>query len=195
MTNQTIKYYKENAKEFSEDTYDLEMDEVWHKFTSLLGKNSKILDAGCGSARDSNHFLSLGFDVVSMDPVTEFNSFAKERFNIDILNLSFQEIEFENEFNAIWACASLLHVPMNEMKDVFSKLNKAIKSSGLLYCSFKCGDYEKTKKGRLFSSFTEETFNQFLKENPLFSIKELWTTQDKRVGREDEKWLNLLLKK
>lgn len=71
----------------------------------------------------------------------------------------------------------------------------ALKSSGVIYTSFKYGEFEGERNGRYFTDFTIELFNEFIKNIPDLKIEEQWITEDVRPGRRDEKWLNLLLRK
>ena len=47
--------------------------------------------------------------------------------------MSIEDIEYNNEFDAIWACASLLHLKSNQLVDVFNKCYKALKDNGVMY--------------------------------------------------------------
>ena len=72
----TIQYYNKHADEFVSRTVDIDMSEVYPKFTNLLPSGGCILDAGCGSGRDSRYFLSQGFEVVAIDAKFNFDDNA-----------------------------------------------------------------------------------------------------------------------
>ena len=42
---------------------------------------------------------------------------------------------------------------------------------------------------------TEETFDALLQKVPELEIEEQWISSDVRLGRGEEKWLNLILRK
>lgn len=46
------------------------------------------------------------------------------------------------EFDAIWACASLLHVSRKNMQETMLRISQALKQGGICYCSWKYGDME-----------------------------------------------------
>ena len=50
--------------------------------------------------------------------------------------MSIEDIKYNNEFDTIWACASLLHLKSNLLVDVFNKCYKALQDNGVLYVSF-----------------------------------------------------------
>ncbi len=87
--------------------------------------------------------------------------------------MTFQEMEFENEFDAVWASASLLHIPRNEIKDVLKRITNALKPKGVLYASFKHGNQEYEKDGRYFNCYDETSINELINKNPSlkFQIK------------------------
>jgi hypothetical protein len=86
-----------------------------------------------------------------------------------------------------------LHLPKVELKDVLVKMSIALKNKGLIYTSFKYSEFEGMRNGRYFTDFTFESFTDFIKDIPLLDILEHWISSDVRQGREDEKWLNLIL--
>jgi hypothetical protein len=59
-------------------------------------------------------------------------------------------------FDGIWACASLLHIPTYEMVNVLNKCYNALKENGVMYCSFKLGEFEGERNGRFFTDLIEE---------------------------------------
>lgn len=191
----TIKYYDENALTFFESTKDADMREIYELFLKYLPPGAKILDLGCGSGRDTKYFLQAGYDVVAVDGSIEMVKLSTEFTGKQTLHLTFDEINFNEEFDGVWACASLLHVPRNKIDSIFKKIYLALKKGGVFYSSYKYGNKEEIKDGRFFNNYDELSFNELLKNHPYFALLEMKVTYDVRKGRENEKWLNVVLKK
>lgn len=191
---QTIVYYEEQAQRFCADTQVLDMSMLYERYLRHLTPDARILDAGCGSGRDSLHFLERGYDVVAFDAALAMVEYATKLIGQPVLRLTFDELAFEEEFDGIWACASLLHVPHEEMPDVLTRLAHALKSSGILYASFKYGEGETFRHGRLFNDYTEDSFQMLIDEHSQFELIEMWRTVDIRPERTDSQWLNVILR-
>ena len=188
-----MNYYDLNAEEFFSDTVDADMSTHHDEFLKNLPKNSCILDAGCGSGRDAKLFKSLGYNVMAIDGSVEMCKLASKYSGVNVKHMQFQEIDFKNQFDGIWASASLLHVPSSEICDVLKRLKASLKENGILYASFKYGTFEGERNGRYFNDLDEKTSEElFLKLD--FEIKKIWITSDARKGRENEKWLNIIVK-
>lgn len=186
-----IEYYNINAASFVTGTQNVDMSLWRDKFESYLADGGRILDAGCGSGRDSKAFKQHGFSVVAFDASKEMCKATSELIGQEVLQMKFQEIDFEEEFDGIWACASLLHVAYEELPSVMAKLRKGLKSKGIIYVSFKYGTTKMIKGERTFSNFTEATVEKMLNETG-FEVIECGITADVREGREDEKWVNAI---
>ena len=78
---------------------------------------------------------------------------------------------------------------------VIRKMCDSLKKNGIIYTSFKYGNYEGKRNERYFTDFTKETFMAFIEEISELMIEDYWITSDVRPGRNDEKWLNLILRK
>ncbi len=191
----TLEYYESNAKKFYDGTVSIDVTSLYKPFLELMPDTGTILDAGCGSGRDSLFFKKQGFSVVAFDYSPELVKMASDLIGQDALLLSSEDVAFKNKFNGVWACSSLLHVPKSDMDSVIAKLSTALKAGGILYTSFKYGNAELYRKGRFFSDYDEASFDELLKGHPELQVVEYWQTSDLRPGREDEKWLNLLLRK
>lgn len=107
----------------------------------------------------------------------------------------FQELDEIDKYDGIWACSSILHLSKEELKSVFSKMIQALCSNGIIYTSFKYGNFEGERNGRFFTDFTLDTFEEFVQDINNITIDDYWITGDVRPGREEEKWLNLILRK
>lgn len=126
-----------------------------------------------------------------------FSSHTDEK-NYNKFYQAFEDL-FENhsreKYDGIWACASILHLNKAELSGVFEKMSRALKKTGIIYTSFKYGDFEGMRNGRYFTDFTEESFAALLNNIPLLTIEKQWITGDARQGRENEKWYNIILKR
>ncbi len=194
--NKTLEYYEENAASFIEHTRDVPFEETQNKFMALIPDGGTILDFGCGAGRDTKLFLSKGYNVEAIDGSPKLCKLTSEYTGIKVKNMLFQELDEHEKYDGIWACASILHLPKNELKDVLLKMIEALKPGGYIYSGFKYGDFEGVKSsGRHFTNFTEETFKTFIADISNIELTDTWQTGDVRPGREDEKWLNVIAKR
>lgn len=188
-----MNYYDLNAEEFFNETVNADMTPHYNEFLQKIPENGSILDAGCGSGRDAKIFKSLNYKVTAIDGSIEMCKLASEYANVTIKQMQFQDINFKNEFDGIWASASLLHVPSDEIDSILNKLKDSLKENGVLYASFKYGNFEGLRNGRFFNDLTEITATELF-ENNEFKVLKTWLTDDSRPKRE-EKWVNILVKK
>lgn len=191
----TLNYYNEKALAFCKDTRDVDFSAFQTAFTRHLPEGGRILDLGCGSGRDSKAFLKAGYQVTAVDGSSELCRIASEFIGQPVICSTFQDYVPAEEFDGIWACASLLHVPSEELAVIFATLAKSLKASGCFYVSFKYGDFRGVRNGRFFQNMTESSLGELLKDIPELEIISTKITGDVRAGREKELWLNVLLKK
>ena len=191
----TYEYYNQKAKEFFENTVTLQMENIYQPFLELIPNGGKILDAGCGSGRDTLYFIKKGYNVVAFDYSEPLVQLACEYTGKEILLMSFDDIDFNEDFDGIWACASLIHISKKRINDIMILLNRSLKQNGIIYASFKYGDGEGLRKGRFFNDYNEKTLNSLIKDLPSLKIIKDWKTEDIRKDRKSEYWLNLLIQK
>ena len=193
--NNTLKYYDMNAEKFVEGTVSVDFVVTQNKFLDKLPVNASILDFGCGSGRDTKYFLDHGMNVEAIDGSKELCKMASEYTGIEVKQMIFQELDEIEKYDGIWACSSILHLSKFELLSVLKKMIVALKDNGIIYTSFKYGEFEGNRNDRYFTDFTIDSFKNFIKNVDNISIEEYWITDDVRPGRETEKWLNLLLRK
>ena len=187
------KYYKEHTQEFIDSTINCDMSDVYGFFENHLHSKGTILDIGFGSGRDMLYFKSKGYEIYGIDPEENFVKHAKKMGLDNVFALKVEDISFDNKFDGIWACASLLHICSENLKNVFVKCQKALKQNGIIYVSFKYGNFEGKRAGRYYLDLTEETIKNYCKDTKL-EIVDIKITDDVRADRH-EKWLNVILKK
>lgn len=192
--NKTLTYYNTNANRFTSDTLDVEFSTIQDSFLAQLPAGALILDFGCGSGRDSRYFLQKGYRVEACDGSEEMVKAGTRNAGIPVKKMLFSELNEENRYDGIFACASILHVPSKDLPDIFTRMKKAVKKGGILYVSFKYGTFEGIRNGRYFTDLTEESLHAILDRVGGLEIIRTGITGDARPGREDEKWLNVLLR-
>lgn len=193
--NKTLQYYNQNAEAFSIATLNVDFSDVQQAFLKVLPKKAHILDFGCGSGRDTKHFQEHGYQVTAVDGSEKMCILASTLIGQHVRQMLFHELEDEKIYDGIWACASILHLPKDELPDVFEKMVRSLKSDGVIYTSFKYGTFEGERNGRYFTDFEEKSFTKFIGQIKGLQIEKMWITGDVRAGRGDERWLNLLLRK
>ena len=191
----TIEYYNQNAKQFVQGTLSVDFIATQERFLSKLSIGAYILDFGCGSGRDTKYFLDKGYQVEATDGSAELFKLASEYTGICVKQMLFEELDECEKYDGIWACSSILHLDKRALKDVLKTMAAALKTDGVVYTSFKYGDFEGERNGRYFTDFTPETFGEYMQEVPELQMEEYWITSDVRPGRGEEKWLNLILRK
>ena len=188
-------FYNQNATPFFNDTVNVDLSNLYKEFLPLLTKNSHILDAGCGSGRDTLYFIQQGYQVTAFDASAVLALKASEHAGVSVSVNTFENYQSKPVgflFDAIWACASLLHVPSDEISHSFDNLAAHLKSGGIFYCSFKYGNNDITKNGRSFTNADEARLSTFIASSGL-TITKTWISSDVRPDRHDEKWLNAIL--
>ena len=195
MLDKTINYYDINAKEFVEGTLNVDFKATQDKFINKLPAKGYILDFGCGSGRDTKYFLARDFNVDAIDGSIELCKIASEYTNIKVRHMYFNELSIVNKYDGIWACSSILHLSLDDLVDVFKRMSKALKDEGIIYTSFKYGDFSGERNGRYFTDMTEDSFAKLIANVENLKVEEQWITADVRPQRGNEKWLNLILRK
>ena len=195
MSQDTLEYYNKNATDFNNSTFEVDFNKVQEWFCKYLKADSLILDFGCGSGRDTKYFLERGYRVDAIDGSKELCEIASQNTGIVVKNQMFHELIEVQKYDGIWACASILHLQYNELKEVLLKMSIALNDGGTIYCSFKYGDFEGVRNGRYFTDMTTEKLDRLFDEIGVLEFKNQTITTDVRPGRAEEKWINVILGK
>lgn len=185
----TIGFYDSDPEGYSEATFGNDVSDIRGRFMSHLPEGARILDLGCGSGRDTLAFRDLGYDVVAVDGSEGMCRVAERNIGMPVRHLMFSDLDYENEFDGVWACASLLHLPMDELGDVMVKVRRALKPGGVLYVSFKEGKFSGIRDGRFYTDLMEDGVMKLAEESS-FELLDLWENCDPR----GIVWVNAILK-
>lgn len=186
-------YYNDNAAAYFSATVGVDMTDLRNRFLSYIPQHGNILDAGCGSGRDTLAFLDAGRRVTAFDAAPRLVELASRHTGLPVEVMRFQDMTWCERFDGIWACASLLHVPRPELSEVFRRLARALKRGGVLYVSFKHGNQDREVGGRRFTDLDDAELVALLEEGAGLAIRDRWISSDRRAQRYHERWLNAIL--
>ena len=97
------------------------------RFLEKLEKGSYILDFGCGSGRDTKYFLEQGYRVEAVDGSDELCKRASQYTGIQVKQMFFEELSAVDKYDGIWACSSILHLPIDQLAEVVQKMAAALR--------------------------------------------------------------------
>ena len=192
--DKTLSFYNSSASSFIERTVAADVGTLRERFIKYIPQNGYVLDFGCGSGRDTKCFLEAGFRVDATDGAEELCTAASEYSGVKVQCKDFFELDAEEQYDGIWACASVLHVEKERLPELFRIMADALKPGGVMYLSFKYGDFSGTREGRHFTDLTENSFRELLSELEELSIEEEWISEDSRPERT-VRWLNEIVRK
>lgn len=186
----SVGYYDENAQAYFDSTLQADMHEVRDRFLQHVRPGGSILDAGCGSGRDTRAFADAGYAVTAFDASAEMVRLAQGYTRLSVKQMTFDQMDWQLQFNGIWASACLLHVARSDLPATFGRFANALAVDGAWYISMKFGETTRALDGRTFTDVTETEMRDLL-EAAGMSIQDIWLTDDVRAGRED-RWVNAL---
>jgi len=126
-------------------------------FLEKLRPGARILELGCGGGRDAEAMLAAGFDVEPTDGTPEIARQAEARLGRKVRVMRFGELEALAAYDAVWANASLLHVPRESLPEVLGRVFRALKPGGLHFASYKGGGREgRDGHGRYFNYLSRD---------------------------------------
>ena len=193
MSNRTIEYYNNNAKEYFEATVNADMSSICDKFLQYVQLGGEILDVGCGSGRDLKYFKEAGYSAEGIDLSPELCKMAAAYSGAKVICADIRTWRPTKKYDGIWANASLLHLSFEELKVFVVELPKVLKENGVVYLSMKEGkETGYDGSGRYISCFSEGKLLQVLSMQQMIRLVECWKTQDE-LQRENTIWLNIIL--
>ena len=192
---ETLEFYDQIVNDFISGTFSADMSEERRWFTACLPEGALILDLGCGSGRDTKAFLDAGYRVEAVDGSEEMCKAASAYTGIPVKRMLFEELDAENQYDGIWACASLLHIPAEKLPEVLRKIERALKPGGVLYASFRYGTFEGMLNGRYFTYYTEETLREVFGTVPGLQIFDMRIAEDHLPEKRELEWICVLARR
>lgn len=188
----TLSFYESGAEDYFRKTKDLAIN--LSPFLRSIPKGGLILDAGCGSGRDTLKFLRMGYRVEAFDASSGLAKLASDYTGIPVKVCRFQDFVPNKEtlYDGVFASASLLHVPPEELPKVLKVLIGSLRPGGTFWATFKYGpEVTVDGNGRLFNNMTEQTFRKSFRGIPHINSLTATIEGGSSSGGESTKWLNV----
>lgn len=150
LLEQTIASYDLHAKDFYKKHGDYEPFDGLLELQRYIQPGSRILDAGCGLGRDTDYLIRQGYpDSIGLDMSYGMLTFGQKsvKFKFPAVHGDFRHLPFTSgSFDAVWAVASIIHIPPREVVDVLMEFKRVIRG-GYIYLSVLRGRGEEAESG------------------------------------------------
>ena len=185
-----------HCEEYFKETVGLNMEKFLEVWAKNLPEGGRVLDLGTGSGRDAKWMVERGFEIVAIDKSLNMCEKASNYAGIgvrhlDVLSKDFTSL-YNNFFDGVWACASLLHLSPTELPEALLNICTSLKEGGVLFLSFKKGaEFKEEDDGRCFLYLDEVLLESYLNTTPALRAFDMWDSVDER----GTVWLNSLVLK
>jgi len=141
------KGYDKLAKRYPAIRQNFDNKKELGEFVSLLPKNAKVLDVGCGAGVPVAQLLvECGFDVTGID-------FSKNMLELASRNVpkakfilkDMTKLDFEaDSFDGLTAFYSIIHVPREKHFSLFQSFHRVLKPKGIMLICLGPDEWEAT---------------------------------------------------
>ena len=180
-------YEKLISKELKDANLDI--------FMKMIERDGKVLDLGCGTGTASLELLKNGFTPFPVDASLEMVKVAQTLLKIKPKQISFDEIDEHEFYDAIWANFSLLHIKKNKFGDTLKRLFFALKERGVLFFSLKRGEGESRDNLGRFYSYYEKSEVEKILEKASFRTKKYSEGASIGLAGKKENWMGFFCEK
>ena len=158
--------FGEWAERIEGDPWERFLDEL----VARLPTDGRVLDLGCGNGEKIAR-LAERFELVAVDLSEEQLRLARTRLSgATLVNGDFSKLDFADlSFDAVTALYSVIHVPRDEHRDLFERIERWLKPGGLLLAALShVGGEDRTYEWlgveMFFSGFDAETNRRLIDE-------------------------------
>jgi SAM-dependent methyltransferase len=152
----TLNHYNRHAENFWQGT---QTHDVSQNRDALLGSLCgpgpfRILDFGCGPGRDLKFFRDMGHEAIGLEGSENFVEMARQHSGCEVWLQDFLRLNLPGEFfDAIFANASLFHVPSQELPRILKQLSATLKVGGVLFSSNPRGENQEGWSGERYGCY------------------------------------------
>ena len=143
MNSKVIESFNKFAEQYADITFSNLLQYELNRFISLIPKDGKVLDLGCGAGRDVEYFTDFKLKTMGIDASKNLINEAKKRVNENFEVMDMRKLTFKDEeFDGIWAQDSISYVAKDDVKGVLKNVFRILKREGIFFVSVRKGSDE-----------------------------------------------------
>lgn len=189
----TRQTYDKYSAEYAARFWNASVERAWDVFSALMPPEALVLDLGCGAGRDVKTLGRRGCRVIGVDLSIGLLREAQNRLPGDFIQGDMRFIPFSTaQFDGVWMCASLLHIPRQQAPPVLKHVRRVMGWGSVLYIAIKQGEgesWQETEGPLFFTYFQPDEISKIVQDSGLF-IELIWN--EKAQGNN---WINIIARK
>lgn len=187
-----IKSAKALADKF--DKMAARKDDIKEVFELLEKDNPKVLEIGCASGRDALEIIKYTNNYIGVDisePLIKIAQKKLPKVKFEVADI--QDYDFLQGLDIVFSFASLIHIPKDNLKEIFSKIYTSLNKYGLICLSLKYSDdYKKVEKT---DEFGTRTYYYYSDKDIIEITPEFKVLKKEIISFRDQQWLEMILQK
>jgi len=193
---QTINTYNESAQSLADkfDNLGARVIDINEAFALIQKNNPKVLEVGCGNGRDAQEILKHTDNYLGMDVSEKLIELAKQKVpHGQFIVADVEEYVFPDEFDIIFAFASLIHVPKESLQKIFKEIFASLNQGGVFSLSLKYAEkyVERTKT----DEFGTRTYYLYSDNDIKEMAQGFMFVKSEVGGLRGQMWLEILMQK
>jgi hypothetical protein len=140
--------------------------------------------------------IRRGFNVEPTDGTPEIARLAEERIGQRVRVMRFDQLDEDSKYDAVWAHASLLHVPRAKLSMVLGLIYRALRPGGFHLASFKgAGVDGRDRFGRYFNQPNLPQLIEYYRGSAPWEVLEIDEYAGGGYERSEGPWLAITVQK
>lgn len=156
-------FYQKKPNEYAASTAARPLTAVLRSFLKDL-PDGLVLDMGCGGGHDLKQIGDAGKQGMGLDYAWQMAAVAAKTSGMPVVAGDIRFPPFPDEaFSGIWASASLLHLPREDILKALHESLRMLRPNGLFFASVKAGSGNRVDEvGRFFTLYEHEEWRGLL---------------------------------
>jgi len=193
---QTIDTYNTSAQSLAKkfDELGVRLNDIEEVFSLVEKSNPTVLEIGCGNGRDAEEIVRRTTNYLGIDISEQLIELARKKVPKGVFEVAdIEHFIFPKNNDAIFAFASLIHVPMESLRQIMSNALSALNDKGIFRLSMKYSDeYKETTKE---DEFGIRTYYLYSREDIEILADGFVIIKNEQSHLRGQEWLEVTLRK
>lgn len=187
-----VAHYESNAQSYFDQVVGVDTREHLKALLDRLPAGGLVIDAGCGTGRDTQFMRDAQFEVYPFDAAPSLAKLAEGHTGAEVHVHRFNDLKAFGQADGVLAMASLLFLGDGELKMTLGILGDALVPGGHLLASFKEGQGTHLEGSRTYYDKQVNDIRWMAQAAGAIPVQ-AWSVADK-LGRS-QSWVYFLMQK